>query len=355
VHTAWLTKTKKFFLNNCKGPAALVLLCLLLSWTSGCGRVEPADPKAPPSAQAASKDAASAASGLAAGERVSFTDALGYQVAPVSCRRVVSLYGSFAETWTLAGGTLVGTTEDAVTERQMNLGQEVAVVGTVKSPNLENILALMPDFVILSADIPAQVKLHQNLQAAGIAHAYFAGLTFQDYLAMLEDFCRLTGRQDLYRQNGLVVQERIKKVQAAVQAVQQKQKNPPRVLLLRAYAHGVKVKNSHSLTGAMLQDLGAHNLADGEGGALEDLSMEEIIAADPAYILVVPMGEEQLAKAWLEKKFQDDPAWAGLTAVKNQHFYLLPKKLFHYKPNAKWGDSYAYLAKLLYPELETAI
>ena len=30
---------------------------------------------------------------------------------------------------------------------------------------------------------------------------------------------------------------------------------------------------------------------------------------------------------------------------------VLPKDLFHYKPNNRWGESYQYLGEILYPEL----
>ena len=275
---------------------------------------------------------------------LSFTDDLGYPVRITSCQRVVSLYGSFAEAWLLAGGTLVGTTEDALSERRLDLGPETAGVGQIQLPNLEKLLLLAPDLVILSAEIPAQVNLHPNLQAAGIAHAYFTGATFSDYLAMLEKFCRLTGRPDLYRQKGLQVQQQIQAVKEQVRAGR---KNPPRVLLLRTYAHGLKVKNSQSMAGAMLKDLGAVNIADGRSSLLEDLSLEKIVAEDPELILVVPMGEVSLARQWLQQEFQANAAWSSLTAVQNKHLYLLPKELFHYKPNARWGESYAYLAGLL--------
>ena len=135
-----------------------------------------------------------------------FTDALGHEVILESWDRVASLYGSFAETWLLAGGTLAGTTEDAVSERGLELGEDVAVVGTVKEPSLEEVLALAPDFVILSADVTSQVKLHDALAAAEIPHAYYRVDAFADYLSMLEQFCRLTGREDLYEENGLAVQ-----------------------------------------------------------------------------------------------------------------------------------------------------
>ena len=63
---------------------------------------------------------------------VTFTDALGTEVQIESWDTVVSLYGSFAETWTLAGGTLAGVTEDAIEERNMELGDDVAMIGSEK-------------------------------------------------------------------------------------------------------------------------------------------------------------------------------------------------------------------------------
>ena len=110
-------------------------------------------------------------------EAVTFTDALGYEAVIERWDRVVSLYGSFAETWLLAGGQLVGTTSDAIEERQLDLG-EAAVVGIVKEPNLEAVIAAEPDFVILASDIAGQAELHQALADAAIPHAYFRTDTF---------------------------------------------------------------------------------------------------------------------------------------------------------------------------------
>ena len=63
------------------------------------------------------------------------------------------------------------------------------------------------------------------------------------------------------------------------------------------------------------------------------------------------MGAEDAALAALESGIMSNPAWEGLTAVQQDRCYVLPKDLFHYKPNARWAESYAYMAKLLYPEL----
>lgn len=311
-----------------KSLFSAVLAALILTACAGPAKEETAAPEvAPPDA-------------------LTFTDALGYEATIESWNRVVSLYGSFAETWLLAGGTLAGTTSDAIEERQLDL-DGAAVVGTVKEPNLEEIIAAEPDFVILAADIAAQADFHDALTQAGIPHAYYRTDTFEEYLDMLKQFCAMTGRQDLYEQNGLAVQVRIDSVLEAVEG-----QSSPTALLIRAYSSGAKAKGEDNLAGVILRDLGADNLVSRHESLLEDLSMEEIIAADPDFILITTMGaSDDAAMAYMASTFESDPAWAGLTAVRNGRYLLLPRELFHYKPNARWGESYAYLANILYPDV----
>lgn len=121
------------------------------------------------------------------------------------------------------------------------------------------------------------------------------------------------------------------------------------MLFVRAYSSGYKALNSSSMTGAMLKDLGATNIADNDKDLLDSLSMDAIIQRDPDYIFVVVMGsDEKKALALIDKQFKSNPAWAGLKAVKNEKYDVIPQDLFHYKPNARWGESYEYLSKLLY-------
>ena len=293
--------------------------------------------------------AAPASSAAATDSAVEFVDAQGTQVALQSWDRVVSLYGSFAELWLLSGGTLVGATTDAVEERGLDLGGDVALVGNVKTPSLEEVLALEPDFVILSADIEGHVALDESLTAAGVPHAYFRVDNFEDYYTVLRQFCQMTGRDDLFEEYGAAQQQRVERIKAAAA---QMQDAAPTVLLIRAYSTGAKAKGTDIFAGAMLAELGADNIVTRYDSLLEDLSMETIIAADPDMILMVPMGaNEDAAAAYMAEHFEANPAWAGLTAVQNGCYAMLPKELFHYKPNARWADSYAYLAKILYPGL----
>ena len=53
----------------------------------------------------------------------------------------------------------------------------------------------------------------------------------------------------------------------------------------------------------------------------------------------------------LAQGIQQNPAWSSLSAVQNGRYVILPEDLFHYKPNKRWGESYGYLANILYPEI----
>ncbi len=264
-------------------------------------------------------------------------------------QRVVSFYGSFAEMWVLAGGTLVGTTDDAITQRELPLGDNVTVIGGTKTPNLELALSLEPDFALLSADTSDHVQAAETLRAAGVPCAFFRVDYLEDYLAAMEICTAITGRSDLYEQNAQRVEQQ---AQAVIQRVRPRlAQNPPTALLIRAYSTGAKAKGMDNLAGVILHELGVKNLVEDHPSLLEELSMEEIIAADPDYIFVTTMGSSsQKALDALRDGIQSNPAWASLSAVQNDRYILLPEDLFHYKPNDRWGESYAYLANILCPE-----
>ena len=278
-----------------------------------------------------------------------FVDSLGnHIVLEREPERVAALLGSYAEAWVLAGGeeSLVAVTQDAFDERGMELGEEVVNLGQSHEPNLEALLAADPDLVLLSADLDGQLALKDSLAAAGIPAAWFKVEQFEDYLAMLKVFTDLTGREDLYQENGLNIQNRINEIKANVP-----QGNQPTVLLLRAFSSSVKAKNSDNTAGVMLRDLGCTNIADRDSSLLEALQMEAILTADPEHIFVVTMGSDtEKALDNLEKLFQSDPAWQSLTAIREDNVHVLDKKLFHYKPNARWGESYEVLFHILYPQ-----
>ncbi len=273
-----------------------------------------------------------------------FTDATGRSVTvEKNPGNVVSLQGSFAETWLIAGGDLVGVTTDAFEDFNLDL-PDAEIVGTVKEPNTEILLSLNPGFVIMSADIAGHKAVASLLDSFSIPYAYFKQETFDDYLNMLEVFTSLTGKPENYQTYGLALQERIDNVIAKAQA----QQNKPEVLFARARSQGVSAKASDHMVCTMLDEFGCVNIAAKNPSLLDNLSIEEIIKQDPDVILVTFMGDEESAKQYLVKAWESNSAWSGLTAVKEHGYVFLQKDLFHFKPNARWADAYETLYKILF-------
>lgn len=280
---------------------------------------------------------------------VSVTDALGREVAfETAPERAVALLGSYGEVWIEAGGTLVGTTEDAVDSPGALAQGGVANLGSHSEPNLELLFSLEPDFVILSADTAAHPAIGETLEAAGIPCGYFSMLDWRGYMDLLRTFTSLTGRKDLYSEKVNSVQRPIEEMIAAAQASEGYGERT--ALLLRAYASSVRAKDSEStVAGYILDDMGLVNIADSDSSMLENLTMEAILAADPDYIFVVTMGADvEAAERALEQTLLSNPAWSTLTAVREGRYVVLDRDLFHYRPNGRWAEAYAFMLELLY-------
>ncbi len=260
---------------------------------------------------------------------------------PARAERVAALLGSYGEVWLEAGGELAGTTEDAVRDGVANLGSH-------SQPNMELLLALEPDFVILSADAAAHPAIGDLLSQAGIEHQFYSMQTWQGYMKMLAEFTQRTGRQDLFEEKIETVQRPIEEMIASAQ--KQDVYGKKTALLLRAYVTSVKAKGSEdTVAGPILSDLGLVNLADGENALSENIGMESILLADPDYIFIVTMGADQAgAERMLQDAFLSNPAWSTLTAVREGRCHMLDKELFHLRPNGRWAESYRIIYEMLY-------
>lgn len=314
---------------------------------AGCGAQTAVESTASDTVTAATAESTAAAPEASA-ETLTFTDDLDREVTvPVQPQRVAVLLGSYADVWCLAGGqdSLVAAANDAWTDFDLNLGDEVANLGSLMEPNLEELIAAAPDLVIASSNTTSNVELLSSLEELGVPTIYFGVNSFTDYLEMLDVCTQITGHTENYQTYGLDVQAQVEKAKA------QNDGSAPTVLLLRSASTSCKVKNSKgTVLGEILADLGAVNIADSDTSLLEDLSMERIIADDPDYIFVVFQGSDQdAAQKTLDAALTSNPAWDTLSAVQNDHFYLMEKELYHLKPNARWGEAYQKVADILYP------
>ena len=313
---------------------SLVFLCLLFAalCCTACGKAKQAE-----STAAESQGAAAVSQGAVAEGSESLAEEGNTGLSADS--RVVALSRSLGELWLLAGGKLVGVTEDGLNLEGVTA--ETASVGRILAPSTEAIIALNPDLVLIAPDISAQRELQETLTAAGIRCQAVDINKFSDYAAAMKQYTEATGRSDLYESNVSAVEKKIEKIKAELP----EEIHGKTFLVIRASAAKTRVLKSDHFVVAMLEDLGLTNAAP--ESLLEQLSMEGMVEANPDYLFVILQGDTAEAEAAFQELISDQPAYRELKAVKTAQVYTLPKEFFQYKPNARWDEAYALLSEYL--------
>jgi len=282
-------------------------------------------------------------------ENVTFTDSRDQEVTITkNPERVIVLQNSLLEIWDQSGGSVIGRVEesqDKIVENAMS----AEVVGAVGSPSMEKILSLEPDLVIVASSYTAQKEMISTLEQSGIEVIGLDNDLLEDYYKTVRLFTAITGREDLYKNNVNEIQKSVDEIIAKAPT----DKNY-KVVILFATAKSITVRDSNTMVGEMLKDLNTVNISDAAGDVIDTktFSMEKIIQEDPDFIFVQTMGSDlEKIEERLKNEAQDNPAWASLTAVKEDRYIVLSKDLYMYKPNQRYPEAYEGLAKILYPEV----
>lgn len=275
----------------------------------------------------------------------SFTDDNGDEVVlNKRPERVAVLFSSFADIWNLAGGTIAITVFESVERGFANSDVILVDNGAGKTINTELLIDAEPDFVICSLDIEAQKETALILKKANIPTACFHVDTFSEYLNMLKICTDITGDSESYEKNGIAVKSQIDTMLANLEG------EPKNILFIRASsgASATKAKRAEDhFAAAMLKEIGTYNIAENAPILLDGLSIEEIMMEDPDYIFITTMGKEEAAKEYMNSVLEQE-TWQSLSAVQKGNYVYLPKDLFQFKPNAKWGEAYKYLIDIVY-------
>lgn len=273
-------------------------------------------------------------------EVLSITDSLGNEIEFDSQpETVVTLGSSLTDVWQLAGGVVRGTSSDSF-DRGLGLDENTVVnIGAYNEPNVESILALSPDLVIMSSNISGQREIEPTLKSANVNVMYADINSFDEYLEVLSNFTKINDTPELYEQNGVAIQAQIDDMIQKASEMGDKTG-----LILRTSTAMLKVLPSDNFAVQIMENMGIENIANNDDAILEDINIESILKEDPYYIFLVVMGnDEEASMEKINTYIEQNPAWNTLTAVKEDRFIILPKELFHNKPNNRWGEAYEYI------------
>lgn len=283
-------------------------------------------------------------------DRVSFTDARGKEVSlDKEPKRVVVIYNSLLDVWMENGGEIVGRIEESEGQEPIEGIENAEIVGKLGSISLEKILSLEPDLVIAMSGQPSQLEAVESLENNDIPVILAEYNTKEDYFKLGRLFTALNNREDLYEKNIVEIAKGIEDI--IEKAPKDKEE---KVLLMVASPKSITARGSETTVGEMLNDLHTINIADDSNDALssKNFSMEKIIEEDPDYIFVQTTGSDMdKVMERLKEDVESNPAWASLSAVKNDRYITLPKDLYWYKPNTRFVEAYEGLLEILHPEV----
>ncbi|MCL2789450.1 MAG: helical backbone metal receptor [Desulfobulbus sp.] len=251
--------------------------------------------------------------------------------------RIVSLSPLLTENMYLlgAGDSLVG---DTIYCNRPAAARDKVKVGSMQELSIEKIVALRPQLILVSNLTPQQQV--EQLQRLGYQVELFRQpASFADICAYLLRLGQVLGKN---AQAEAIVSQARKKVALVRQAVAAQPK--PKVFL-QVGAHPLFSSVKSSFTNDYIELAGGINVA-GElrSGAMK---MEQVMALDPALIIIAVMGTEHGVGAEEKQRWLGYPA---IGAVRAGRVHVLDPDLVCSPSPLTFADTLVTIARLIHPQ-----
>lgn len=260
-----------------------------------------------------------------------------------------------------------GRRDDAFTAYTTAMPQllDIPDVGYNGDISVEAIISLHPDVVLASAtgaNYNALEPAFDLLHEAGIEVVFFNfhAQTIEKHRQSVELIGKIMGQEERAKELGQFYADQMNVIYGRLEGLNEEDR--PSVYMEFSRGPGV-IGNSWSeqMWGALIRECGGVNIAAGMEGASVDIPAEQVLAANPDFIILacspqtdvsdnVVLGygtDEALAREHLEA-YKARDGWANLTAVKNNNmggiYHDLSRHIFDFA-------GAQFLAKQLHPEL----
>jgi iron complex transport system substrate-binding protein len=271
--------------------------------------------------------------------RMAITDDLGRTIeVPQPVRRIVSLAPNLTETvFALnAGDRVVGDTD---VDDFPAAAKNIAHVGDVLAPSLEEIVALHPDLVLATNDLNRRETV-EALARLGFAVYVTHPMSIEDVLKSTAAIASLIGAGD--RGDAAVAGMR-----ARLDALAQRLSGvPPRRVLFVVWTQPLTSVGTHTFLAEALAHAGAQSVVDISDG-WPKISIEYALKLQPEYLVFA--GSLAEANAPPIEELSKLPGWRDLDAVRNGKIVIVSDAID--RPAPRMVDAIEELAHLLHPEI----
>lgn len=202
----------------------------------------------------------------------------------------------------------------------------IAVVGTVREPNLEAVLALQPDLIIASAELPKAQYDRLSLIAPTVVPK---GGSFQDWREVYAVYAQALDKEQAGKQ-------RVQEIDTRLAALRERLTGAPRVSVVRWNPQGPFIMSSQLFVGQLLEAIGMQPnvlATQTQKPHTDILSLENLSKVDADWIFLATLNADG-------RKALDDarqtPGFNRLGAVKNDRVVSVDGQV--------WSSSSGYLA-----------
>lgn len=229
---------------------------------------------------------------------------------PDTPKRVVVLEFSFLDSLASVGVTPVGAADDGDANRVLPRARkaigEWQSVGLRSQPNIEVIARLKPDLII--ADLGRHQALYNDLSSlAPTLMLPSRGEDYQSSLKSAELIGTALGKAPQMQARIAENKQHLKQIATQIPA-------GTKVLFGVAREDSFSVHGPHSYAGSVLQAIGLQTPEVRKNAApTEFVSLEQLLALDPAWLLVGHYRHPSLVDTWSKQ-----PLWQVLGAVRNK-------------------------------------
>lgn len=262
-------------------------------------------------------------------------------------QRIVALSNGDMDIIYALGGTVVGR-PNSNGPAVVSAAEQVEQIGSTHEVDLEKITFLQPDVVL--GNYPMNEKDIPAIEGIGSKLILTGANSIQDIQAQITLFGQLLQQETKAKQLNQQIQDHIKQLSQSASTAPK-----PNVLLVYGAPGTYMAALPNSLSGNILEVAGGRNIAADLPGLQNfpqyaQLNTEQVVQANPDYIMIMTHGNTDEVKAGFLKEMQNNPAWNSIKAVQNNAVEVLPSHLFGTNPGTKVTDALDLIHQALYPE-----
>ena len=216
-------------------------------------------------------------------------------------------------------------------------------VGYTFQVNAEAVISEKPDLVIGLHGL--HDRFTEVMKQNGIPFMLLSASSLEDVERAAEVLGDVTG----HHAEGVKAREQLRKdMESVVSGLSLKEYT---CAILHGTPHSVTLEGRGTIateTAALLHIRNVFVLDNDRDMKLPPFSLETLVAKDPDIIFLTTMvmpGQQQEA---FRKSLMEQPAWAGMRAVKAGRVYFLPQKLFLSSPGMEYPKALSYMADVVY-------